>query len=125
MILSIVALILFGYRGWQWRRVFEKQGVNLSGLSFFFSKEEETSEYRREVWLETVVVLLCFVSGASLDLLQSHIDSSLVLTIWLLWPLSLLFYAFMSKDFEQITRSTLKENALVNGYKEKGNSYDE
>src|SRR5258708_11738526 len=104
VLLYFAAITLFGLRFFQWLRVLKKQKIDLSALNLF-RRIEAIRPYQREARLQAVLVfLISLVVCIPLSFFQPkpNMDATLVLSIYLVLPLSLLFYAILSKDFDQI-----------------------
>ena len=94
------AFVLFCLRFFQWLRILKARKIDLSVLNFFDS-QKEVKPYQREAWLQAILVFfLPAIVAIPFSILQHNSDSNVAPTVYLLFPLSLLLYALLTKDFE-------------------------
>jgi hypothetical protein len=107
MLLYGIAFVLFCFRFFQWLRVLKEQKVDLSGFHLF-RRIQAIRQYQREAQLQAVLVFLIpLMVCIPLSFFQQNMDNTIVLTMYLVLPLSLLLYAILSKTFDHIAMTAL------------------
>jgi hypothetical protein len=121
VVLLFVAIILFILRSFLLNQALRKHGI-LVNISDLFRPTEKAREYQHDIWLQGVVwltfpafIILALLShqvvqDSSLTLMvnrlsiqsRTYLDSCIILTICLIFPLGIFLYSLVAKDMKDI-----------------------